>query len=412
MQRFFIETLGCKVNRVESDDAGALLVAAGWERSDLASADVVVVNTCTVTGDAEKKTRKAVRRVLRASAASRVIVTGCAVAVDPDTYEAMSNRVDIVPKAQLENYLGTVVAREGEDRGDEEPLRVGADYPTRVGLKIQDGCNHACTYCIVHVARGRATSVDADAVVNQARAYAQAGVREIVLAGINLGSYVDGGEGSRVGLSGLLERLLEATARFDGSDNVAGVRFRLSSIEPMDVDERLIGLLAGSGGRICRHLHLPLQSGSSKVLREMARPYDADRYLALVRDLRRAVPRIALTTDVIAGFPGETEEDFAATLALARACGFSKMHVFPYSRRTGTPAAARGDQVPPDVKTARALRLRQLSEELRRADATARTGTVELGLVETSSMVMTESYYELPAEAGMPVGALVEVTMP
>ena len=192
--RFSIVNLGCKVNRVESDAVAAQLLERGAEACEPAAADLIVVNTCTVTGEAEKKTRKAVRQALRANDTARVIVTGCAAALKPEAFEEMSPRVVCVPKAQL----GAAVSREADALEPRAPLphdgrpdllRIGGEFPTRVGVKVQDGCNNACTYCIVHVARGRATSRDIDEVAGECAAYARAGVKEIVLTGINLGSY-------------------------------------------------------------------------------------------------------------------------------------------------------------------------------------------------------------------------------
>ncbi len=387
--------LGCKVNRVESDDFAAALLAQGALATEEGSADLIIVNTCTVTGEAEKKTRKAVRGALRANERARVIVTGCAAAIDPEAFEAMDGRVQVVPKGAM----AALLAPEGatfEPHGPTPSLRVGDEFPTRVGIKVQDGCNNACTYCIVHVARGRAWSRPADEIIAEAVGLAQAGVREIVLTGINLGSY--GFEGMT--LADLLRRLLDAT------DD--GVRFRISSVEPRDVHDDLIELMAQADGRICRHLHLPLQSGSPKVLKEMARPYKADYYKELVDKLYAAMPMLSLSTDVIVGFPGETEEDFQETLAMARYCRFSKMHAFRYSMREGTPAARRSDQVAPEAKADRAKRLEELERHLREADRAQRAGTVELALVETDGVATTESYYAVDAPHGASVGALVE----
>lgn len=392
---FHVVNLGCKVNRVESDDFAAALLAQGALATEEGSADLIIVNTCTVTGEAEKKTRKAVRGALRANERARVIVTGCAAAIDPEAFEAMDGRVQVVPKGAM----AALLAPEGatfEPHGPTPSLRVGDEFPTRVGIKVQDGCNNACTYCIVHVARGRAWSRPADEIIAEAVGLAQAGVREIVLTGINLGSY--GFEGMT--LADLLRRLLDAT------DD--GVRFRISSVEPRDVHDDLIELMAQADGRICRHLHLPLQSGSPKVLKEMARPYKADYYKELVDKLYAAMPMLSLSTDVIVGFPGETEEDFQETLAMVRYCRFSKMHIFRYSMREGTPAARRSDQVAPEAKADRAKRLEELERHLREADRAQRAGTVELALVETDGVATTESYYAVDAPHGASVGALVE----
>lgn len=413
---FAVVNLGCKVNRVESDDAVARLSAHGVETSE-EQADLIVVNTCTVTGEAEKKTRKAVRRALRANERARVLVTGCAAAIDAAFYEALDERVRVVGKTQLAEAIQEAASEFDEVRtpvpGEAAPvLRIGTGFRTRVGVKVQDGCDNACTYCIVHVARGRATSRPVDDVVRECIAYARAGVKEIVLTGINLGSFCDGvkRDPSAVRLTGLLRRLLDDTAGLH-ADGEPPVRFRISSIEPRDVDDALIELLAEADGRICRHLHLPLQAGSSKVLREMARPYDATRFSALVDRLYAAVPELALSTDIIAGFPGETDVEFRETLDMARRCRFSKIHAFPYSRREGTPAAERSDQVPPDVRERRARTLRALGEELRAAERARRSGTVELALVEEGGTAMSESYFEVPAPIGAPVGSLVSVTL-
>ncbi len=428
--RHCIVNLGCKVNRVEADGFEAVLAACGSAPAPEAEADLIVVNTCTVTAEADKKARKAVRQALRANGHARVMATGCAAALQASFFEALDGRVSAVPKGAMEAALRQAAAEAASAGGGEgvlaqaaasapvaDDVRPAADAGpsvapaaassrTRVGIKVQDGCDNACTYCIVHVARGRAVSRPADEVVAEAQAAAARGVRELVLTGINLGSYHSDG----AGLAALLERLLDATADLVELGG-APCRFRVSSVEPADVDDRLVEVLAAAEGRICRHLHLPLQSGSDEVLRQMARPYSASDYLRLVERLRERVPAIALATDVIVGFPGESEADFQATCDLARACGFMNMHVFPYSRRDGTPAAARPDQVPPQVKADRARRLRALASELRQADWARRAGTVELALVEEQGRAMTEAYYEVTAPDSAPVGALVSLTL-
>ncbi len=441
---FAVVNLGCKVNRVESDDVAAHLAARGAETPE-ADADLIVVNTCTVTGEAEKKTRKAVRRALRANDRARVVVTGCAAAIDRAFYENLDERVTVLGKAELgklwegeDGYhvgepalsphgaagelAGPASTRAAQEGGGaargvgpasqngapaSSLLRFGPSFRSRVGVKVQDGCDNACTYCIVHVARGRATSRPADDVVAECVAYAQAGAGEIVLTGINLGSYCDGAkrDPAAVRLADLLRLLLDATAH-------AACRFRISSVEPRDVDDALVDILAASDGRVCRHLHLPLQAGSSKVLREMARPYDAPRFVALVERLYAAVPELALSTDLIAGFPGETDAEFQETLDVARACRFAKIHAFPYSRRDGTPAAARADQVPPAVRERRAAALRALGDELRAQEYARRVGTVERVLVESRGRGTTESYFEIPVPPDAQPGTLRELVLP
>lgn len=409
--KYAVVNLGCKVNRVESDAFASSLDAHGAKSCDAADADLIVVNTCTVTGEAEKKTRKAVRGALRANNRATVIVTGCAAAIDKDTFLAMDSRVRVMGKAELASSIDA--GAWGHDVAAHGPaLPVGEGYRTRVGVKVQDGCNNACTYCVVHVARGKATSVDPREVVRQCRALASAGVKEIVLTGINLGSYRwrEGETGETTGLADLLRTLLEETADLH-KEGEYPVRFRVSSVEPRDVHDDLIEVLATAGGRVCRHLHLPLQSGNSKVLREMHRPYSAEHFEAIVANLYERVPELSLSTDIICGFPGETEGEFEDTLRVARTCRFSKIHVFPYSKREGTPAAARIDQVPPGVKADRAQRLRDLGDLLRDNEREARKGTRELAVVEEEGVALTESYFEVPAPKNAKAGEMIEITL-
>lgn len=408
---YVLVNLGCKVNRVESDGFEQLLQRAGFCPAGEGPAGLVVVNTCTVTGEAEKKTRKAVRQAVRNHPKALVVVTGCAAAIAPDVFKEMGNRVAVVPKAQVDMFLRQLIPpcaiAEDATVGTEEcpsqgvPQAVAELSRTRRGVKVQDGCNNACTYCIVHVARGHATSRPAPLVVAEAKALAEAGVGEVVLSGINLGSYQFEG----LYLHHLLDQLLAETEGMP-------VRFRISSIEPMDVSDELIDLLAASQGRLCRHLHLPLQSGSSKVLEEMARPYNRDQFEGLVQCLYEACPSLSLTTDIIAGFPGETEAEFQETLEVAQACRFTKIHAFPYSQREGTPAAVRADQVPSAEKSHRARQLRQLAAQLRREDFARRVGTQEWAVVEEPGRACTESYYEIEVPRGHRPGELVKATMP
>ena len=393
---FAVINHGCKVNKVESDTFASLLAARGAQLADEERAQLVIVNTCTVTGEADKKARKAVRHALKASPEALVVVTGCGAVIDPVAYSSLDERVQVIGRFELLDLI-----REG----NEAPLRLGEGFRTRVNLKIQDGCDRACTYCIVHVARGKARSSDAAQVLAEADAYLSSGVKELVLTGIDLGSYQSGD----YGLAKLVEELI-VLSRSNCTSGDLPARIRASSLEPMSITPEFIDLLASSEGRLCRHLHLPLQSGSSKVLREMARPYTADEFASLVEHLYDRIPSLSLSTDIIVGFPGETDEDFAQTMQLARACRFSKIHVVPYSKREGTPAATRSDQVPPEIMRQRAAQLRELSDELRDSDFASRMGTEELVIVE-SRFALTESYHEIPIPEGAPEGALMPVVM-
>ena len=396
MGAFHILNIGCKVNRVEADTVAAALLSDGWEQAPLEQADLVLVNTCTVTAEADKKCRKAVRRALSRNPHAKVLVTGCAAALNPTVFESMGERVEVVGRASLEKRI------EAEHTPD-QVLRVGGAFNTRVGIKVQDGCNHSCSYCIVHTARSSERSLGHMRALEQARICFEAGVNEIILTGINIGAYDDG----CMRLPGLLDAMLRCAETF-AEEGSFGPRIRLSSIEPLDVGEELEELLAASDGRFCRHLHIPLQSGSSKVLSEMNRPYTAEWFVGRVAELRRSAPSLSISTDIIVGFPGETESDFADTLEAARACGFSKIHVFPYSRREGTPAAQREDQVDAGTKSERARILRALSDELRRADFEQRADSVEMALVEPDH-ALTESYHRIAAPPDARPGELVSV---
>lgn len=396
--RFSTVNLGCKVNRVEIDTISARLESRGHAPDD-ESPQVVIVNTCTVTGEAERKARKAVHRSLRRYPEAFVLVTGCAASIDPDSFESMDERVFCVPKPDVVNRCEALCGRNPEARcggadGTANALRLGPRFPTRAGIKIQDGCDNACTYCIVHVARGKSTSRPVAECISEARALAAAGAGEAVLTGIDLGSYAAEG----IDLAGLLARI-RAAAPF--------MRLRISSIEPLGVSEGLEALLASQDGWICRHLHLPLQSGSTKVLDEMARPYTAERYCDIVERLRDRIEGMSFSTDVIVGFPGETEEDFQQTLDVVRACRFSKVHIFRYSKRQGTPAAERTGQIAPATIADRARRLHMLADELRYAEGAKRIGQTERVLVESRGLGMTESYYPVKVGEGFQRGTLV-----
>lgn len=382
--RFHIVNLGCKVNKAESDTIAANLIARGHLLANLADAEIVIINTCTVTGDAEKKTRKAVRRALRENDTARLLVTGCAAAIDPAFYEQLDPRVRVVEKTVFSS--------------SESALRVGEGFPLRVSLKVQDGCDHACTYCIVHVARGKAWSRPAEEIIAEARNLEGAGIREIMLSGIDLGSYRD--EGQR--LDSLLARLLAETSQ---------VRFRISSVEPCSLTEATIALIAQAQGRICRHLHIPLQSGSNKVLAEMNRPYSAEYYAQLIDKLYAAIPELSLSTDIIVGFPGESEAEFEETIALAQVARFSKIHAFRYSMRADTPAAMRSDQIDPILKEKRLRALLETADELRMDDARSRLGRTEDILIEQPGVGMSESYYKVEVPTDIAPGSLIPLTL-
>lgn len=385
----------------ESEAIAAALLALGWTRAtDAADCDVAILNTCTVTGEADAKNRKALRTLLRAGKAA-IIVTGCAVNIDTARYADVDPRISYEHDKERIPALAVRLARDtaavSTAISDQTTMeRSDSGFRTRVDLKIQDGCDNACSYCIVHVARGPARSVPAATVISRARTLADAGTRELVLVGIDLAAYRD----ADIDLARLVTLLQEKT-------DIG--RVRVSSVEPQSVTPTLVDVLAHSEGRLCRHLHLCLQSGSDKVLREMNRRYDADAFCALANRLHEAVPRIALSTDVIVGFPGETEDDFARTCKLVEHCGFMRLHVFRYSKRPGTPAAIRDDQVDPKIKAARSQTLIDLGRRLALSDMERRLGTIEEVVIERPGIGTSESYHAVACDTALPVGALVEV---
>ena len=369
MRRAAIANLGCKVNQSEMDAVERLLRARGVELVDSREpADLVIVNTCTVTAIADRKSRQIVRRSRRASPDAQVLVTGCSVAVDPESLAAADPAArffDNESKGRLLAELAAlVVAPDGRqlptlsgveavqaspggaleaDEGsieDDFEARTAIDR-TRAFVKIQDGCSFHCTYCIIPKARGPAVSVAAGSVLADVDRALAAGHREVVLTGINAGTYADGS----IALPGLVRRIL-------GETSVE--RIRLSSIEPQHVTDELLDVWVGSGGRCLPHFHIPLQSGDDTVLRRMGRRYDAASYAALVARVRAAMPGAAVHADVIVGFPGEDGAAWERTLDFLRGLDPAGVHVFRYSARPGTPAARMVGQVDGKTKKRRA----------------------------------------------------------
>lgn len=425
---FSVVNLGCKVNRIESDTIDAELANHG--HSTTSGADVVVINTCTVTGEAEKKARKATRRALKDNPAALVFVTGCAASINPDEFSSIDDRVHVVEKTDVVRSVlnatsavssekaSSVTADSGSDSDDVHELsdqelsvareRSDAGFRTRVGVKVQDGCDNACTYCIVHVARGKARSRDVASCVDEVARLGRSGVREVVLSGIDIGNYhatrkVDGasGFGESVGLCGLLRLMRDAAPN---------TRLRVSSVEPAGVTDELLSYMASQDGMVCRHLHIPLQSGSSRVLRDMNRPYSARQFVDLIDHARSIVPGLSVSTDVIVGFPGETDQDFAKTIDVSRACKFSKIHVFRYSMREGTVAARRDDQVPAEVKAQRARDLGKLAWILRIRDAQERIGSTERVVALGNGIGMSESYHDVRIDDDVEPGRMLPYT--
>lgn len=352
-----LASLGCKLNQSEMDSLLVQLEQAGWEPSPASEADLVVLNTCAVTAEAARKSRQALRRLRAEAPNAHLVATGCYAELWPHEVEAAARPDWVIgnrDKARLADLLREHFAAPTAAERSHGP---GPAWPrTRAFVKIQDGCDNACAYCVVHIARGPSRAVPADEVIAQVQRAAQAGRKEIVLTGVNIGAY--GQDTGGPDLGGLLRRTLADTAI---------ARVRLSSVEPWSFREAWLELWADP--RLCPHFHLPLQSGSDAVLRRMNRPYTAGEFAGLVQAIRRALPDAAITTDVIVGFPGETEADHRATLALAERVGFARIHVFPFSPRPGTPAASMPDAVGQDVILRRSAELRALGARLAAAYA-------------------------------------------
>ena len=351
-----IYTLGCKVNQYETQAMERELLRRGHALADFdGPADAYIVNTCTVTAVSDKKCRNIIRRARKNAPDAVVAVCGCYAQTDPDAVAALG--VDLVSGSAgrmdfLDKLEGLLQAK-GEQvitvdsalaRREFERLSAGgAAGRTRAMLKVEDGCVNFCSYCIIPYARGPVRSLPLDEAAEQARALAAEGYREVVLTGIEISSW---GHDLKTGTS--LIDLIEAVCAA-----APGLRVRLGSLEPRTVTEEFCHRAAALPN-LCPHFHLSLQSGCDATLARMNRKYDTARYYESVRLLREYFPDPGITTDLITGFPGETEEEFARTLAFLEKCAFTAMHVFPYSRRPGTPAAAMPDQVPKEEKEARA----------------------------------------------------------
>ena len=354
--KVYVSSLGCKLNQSEMDGLAGELTAGGHELvSSPAEADLCVLNTCAVTHVAAQKSRQALRRLYRDNPRARLIATGCYAEIAPEDLGGLAGVERVVgnrEKERLAEWIGDSAPETAA------PAPVRSRMRTRALIKIQDGCDNACTYCIIHVARGPQRSRPAGEILGEVQARLADGHKEIVLTGVHIGAYGRDSqrEPAETDLWALVGRILAET-------DVP--RLRLSSIEPWDLSEQAFRLW--DDPRLCRHLHLPLQSGCDATLRRMARRYTTAEFSAWVTAARAAIPDLAVTTDVIAGFPGETEEEFAQSLAFVESMAFSRTHVFPYSARAGTPAAQMPGQVPAQVKAQRARVLRDAAAASQRA---------------------------------------------
>ena len=358
MKRVAISTLGCKTNQFESAAMVEQLIAAGYRVVPFTEpSDIYIINSCTVTARTDAETRRLIRRARRLNPDSRIIATGCYAQVAPGELEKMPE-LDCVLGNQEKQNIATLMESTEHSVSDiaaitqVEPLKLTsfAEH-TRAFLQIQNGCNSFCSYCIVPYARGRSRSVRAEDVLQGVRDLAANGFREVVLTGIHLGAY---------GLDLPSSTTLTALVRQIDAESIVP-RLRIGSVEPNEVSDEFLQLMARSKS-ICPHLHLPLQSGSDSVLNRMGRPYTSGFFRNLMTRISAAMPDAFIGADVIAGFPGETGQEFDETVRLLEDLPFSDLHVFPYSSRPGTRAAGMPGHLPAHIVTERAARLRNIAE--------------------------------------------------
>jgi threonylcarbamoyladenosine tRNA methylthiotransferase MtaB len=395
MASFAVKFLGCKVSQADAMLARRALLAAGHTEAPEERAELHVINTCCITGEAEAKSRQAVRRSLKS--AQRVYVGGCAVNLNAGQFSELDQRVTSFVET-ADAVAAAMAAQLGAcaDLDHDVLARAPADEPltrTRGFVKVQDGCDCHCAYCIIPTVRGPARSRPASAVVREARRRVAQGQPEMVMTGISVGDYRDPERGLELG------ELMAEVARVPGVERV-----RLSSVEVIHVKDSLLDALA-SERKICPHLHVPLQSGDDDVLRNMGRHYSAGEYLDHVEALRAAVPNVNITTDVIVGFPSESEPAFERTLDAVDAAGITRVHTFSYSPRPGTVAERLGDRVSPEEKKRRSQLMRGRSELRSRHHRTTKLGSVERVLVDKLADTQCSGYTADYTRCYLPAGA-------
>ena len=365
-------TLGCKVNQYETDAMEEILEKAGYEIvSFKETADVYIINTCSVTNMADRKSRQMIHRAKKNNPDAIIVAAGCYVQAAEEEL-AKKNEADILVGNNKKKDIAQILEEYFAAKEPEQEVPVVSEVidinhtkeyedltihkvneHTRAYIKIQDGCNQFCSYCIIPYTRGRIRSKNPEEVIEEVKNLAAQGYKEIVLTGIHLGNY---GKDLHDGTS--LSTLVTELVRIPDL-----LRIRLGSIESVELSDELIRIIREEP-KVCPHLHLPIQAGSDDILKRMNRHYRLAEYKELVRNLRKEIPGLALTTDLIVGFPGETEENFRETLDTLQELQFSAIHVFPYSPRKGTPAAAYPNQVKPEIKKERAARVQALGKEM------------------------------------------------
>jgi threonylcarbamoyladenosine tRNA methylthiotransferase MtaB len=388
---FAVKFLGCKVSQADAMLARRALLASGYVEASEEEAELHVINTCCITREAESKSRHSVRRSLRS--ARQVYVSGCAVNLNADQFAEIDQRVRPFPGTADDAAAAMVGGCADLETDVLARRKLEQVTRTRGFVKVQDGCDCHCAYCIIPTVRGSARSRRAGAVLDEVRRRVAQGQPEMVMTGISVGDYRDPEWGLELG-----ELMVEA-ARVPGVERV-----RLSSVEVIHVKDSLLEALAGEP-KVCPHLHVPLQSGDDEVLRAMGRHYTSAEYLDRIAALRHAIPHVNLTTDVIVGFPTESRHSFERTLALLDDAGISRVHAFSYSPRPGTAAEALGDRVPVEEKKLRSRQLRGQSEVRSRMWRAAKLGRRERVLVDKVADTQCSGYTADYTRCYLPAGA-------
>jgi threonylcarbamoyladenosine tRNA methylthiotransferase MtaB len=398
--KYSIITFGCRVNQADSLRLEEDLRARGAVEAPPADADLVIVNTCSVTATADQGARQTIRRISRENPAARVVATGCYATRQPDDVAALPGVIRLISnddKLQAIQLLeqegqGTTAERFGQGDGPcGAGLEPGIAGRTAFTLRVQTGCEERCSYCVIPSTRGPGRSVPIDAVVRDVTRVARAGFKAITLTGVHLGSYGRDLEPAQ-SLFGLLQAL---------GNLPLDVTFRISSLEPMDCTAAIVELVARSGGRFAPHFHLPLQHASDRILALMQRPYTLDDYRRLVDRIVDRLPHASIGSDVIVGFPGESDDEFRHNLDYLPRSPLSHLHVFPYSDRPGTVATSLPDRVPGPIVRARGARIRAIGAELARRFRDRQAGTIRPGLtLDDGTLVVTDNYLKVKIPPG------------
>ena len=408
--KFAVVTFGCRVNQADSFAIERSLRAAGGSPAPVEAADVVVVNSCSVTASADQGTRQAIRRIARTNAGARIVATGCYASRAAEEVAALPGVVAVVPNVEKEALAArildtveptTAVRFGGGDGACGAPIRPGERGRTAYTLRVQTGCDEACAYCIIPSTRGRGRSVPLPRVLDEVGEAVEAGYRELQLTGVHLGSY-----GRDLTPPSSLAALLQALAA-QPSDFLV----RMSSLEPMDCTPEVVELVTSSP-RFAPHFHLPLQHASDAVLQRMRRPYTVAGYRAVVTDIRERLPHAAIGSDLVVGFPGETDADAAATLGFLEESPLTYLHVFPYSDRPGTAASGMSGKVDGRCVRERARAVREAGAALVERFRAAQVGTVRPGLTLAQAggtVVLTDNYLRVRVPVERPENERVRV---